>query len=172
MLADTINVTFNPLPIVNLGNDSIICPGQFIALSSKVTNGAYSYLWQDNSTSPVYNISKPGTYFLNVTANGCSNSDTVNISSGYCEIILSIPNLFTPNNDNKDDFFIPIKSKGIKSMHTFIYNRWGEKLFSSDDLQIEWDGHSASDGIYYWYIDYSTIDGRMLNQKGWIEILR
>ncbi len=65
------------LPIVNLGNDTVICDGETLTLDATVQNA--TYLWQDNSTSSSYNVSSEGYYFVEVTANGCSNSDTIHV---------------------------------------------------------------------------------------------
>lgn len=72
---DTINVNYSPIPLVNLGNDSTICQGQNLILNASV-NGA-SYLWQNNSTNAIFNVTQTGTYWVNVTVNGCSKRDTV-----------------------------------------------------------------------------------------------
>jgi gliding motility-associated-like protein len=86
------------------------------------------------------------------------------------ENILEIPNLFTPNNDNYNDLFTPIISKGIESMHTIIYNRWGDKVFDTNNLMIEWNGLDAPDGVYYWVI--FDIHGINKPIKGYVTIIR
>lgn len=47
-----------------------------------------------------------------------------------------MPNIFTPNNDGINDLFVPVISIGIVSMNTTIYNRWGNKIFETTELQI------------------------------------
>jgi gliding motility-associated-like protein len=106
--------------------------------------------------------------------------DHINIDScafGNCEIALTIPNIFTPNQDGINDYFIPTKITGINSMHTEIYTRWGEKIFNSDKLKIEWDGFlnngkPASDGTYYWIINYSDKGESKLSESGYIVLIR
>ena len=73
---DTINVSYTPLPIVNLGNDIVACEGDMFVLNA--TNINATYLWQDNSTNPTYTVSQSGTYWVEVIANNCRNSDTLN----------------------------------------------------------------------------------------------
>ena len=65
------------LPIVNLGNDTIICDGEILTLDATVQNA--TYLWQDNSTASSYTISTEGKYFVEITVNGCSSTDTIHV---------------------------------------------------------------------------------------------
>ena len=73
--SDTINVQYSTSPVVNLGNDTTLCQGETILLDA-TTTGA-SYLWQDNSTANTYNVNSGGTYWVEVSTNGCTSSDTV-----------------------------------------------------------------------------------------------
>ena len=76
---DTIvsEVVIEPTPIVNLGNDTVICDGEILTLDATVQNA--TYLWQDNSTASSYTVSSEGDYFVVVTANGCSSTDTMHV---------------------------------------------------------------------------------------------
>jgi len=65
------------LPVVNLGNDTVICEEEIFTLDVNVHNGVY--LWQDNSTNSNYDVIDEGDYFVEVTANGCSNLDTIHV---------------------------------------------------------------------------------------------
>jgi gliding motility-associated-like protein len=80
------------------------------------------------------------------------------ISEEDCEIVLEIPTVFTPNNDGSNDLFIPIISKGIVSMKTIIYNRWGNTIFETNNLLIHWNGQGVSDGTYFWVVNYIDIN--------------
>jgi gliding motility-associated-like protein len=71
---DSIDVTFSPIPVVNLGNDTTLCNGA--TLNYDVTTAGATYLWQDNSTNPTFTVSLPGTYFVKVDVNGCTDADT------------------------------------------------------------------------------------------------
>lgn len=76
ILADTIAVAVNPLPVVNLGNDSTWCGSAMLSSG----NGNGSYLWSTSETSPMISVTASGMYFLDYTDSlGCSNSDTVNV---------------------------------------------------------------------------------------------
>ncbi|MEZ4721446.1 MAG: gliding motility-associated C-terminal domain-containing protein [Flavobacteriales bacterium] len=70
--------------------------------------------------------------------------------------IYELPNVFTPGNDGRNDFFQPFPYKFIESIHIEIFNRWGLKVFETENPDILWDGtdqksgNPASDGTYYY----------------------
>ncbi|MDB9883070.1 T9SS type A sorting domain-containing protein, partial [Bacteroidia bacterium] len=74
---DTIVVTINALPSINLGSDTSQCGGSVL-----LSAGSHSsYLWNNSSTSSTLFASSSGTYSVAVTnAQGCSSSDTIDVS--------------------------------------------------------------------------------------------
>jgi gliding motility-associated-like protein len=172
---DTINVDFYPVLSIDLGNDTIICQEELLILDA-VTPGA-TYFWQDSSFNSTVNATQQGLYWVVVRVNNCIVTDTVLIKNKDCEIILKIPNVFTPNNDGLNDFFIPIISKGISSMKTIVFNRWGQLIFNSNLLEINWNGKTSNgsqvpNGTYFWIVDYTDINGVENNLKGYVTILK
>lgn len=69
--------------------------------------------------------------------------------------IYDLPNIFTPNADGKNDFYVPFPYRFIESVNVSIFNRWGQEVFSSNDPQLGWNGKvnntgdSCTDGVYY-----------------------
>ncbi len=67
-----------------------------------------------------------------------------------------LPNVFTPNGDNTNDFFIPFPYRYIKDVEVRIYDRWGVLVFQTTDPNIRWDGRDmntrklCTDGVYYY----------------------
>lgn len=167
---DTIAVSFNPFPVVNLGNDTSLCPGKTLALTAETTNA--TYLWQNNSTSSDFTVTTDGTYWIEITVNNCSTTDSIIVLKEECEHVLELPNVFTPNNDGINDLFIPVKSEGIGSMNTSIYNRWGNKIFATQNLRIEWDGQNFTAGLYYWIVEYTDSNGEQYTQTGYVTLLK
>lgn len=84
---DSINVTFNPIPVVGLGQNFSLCIGDQQLLDATAPNAAY--LWQDNSTSATFNVDGPGTYDVQVTIDGCTSYDTIVVDS-YAPIQIAI----------------------------------------------------------------------------------
>jgi len=89
MIDTVINDLFvTDIPIVNLGHDTIMCDGEILTLDASAQNA--TYLWQDNSTNPTYTVSVEGDYFVEVTVNGCANSDTIHLNYNFLpEAIIS-----------------------------------------------------------------------------------
>src|SRR4051812_47180139 len=94
--------------------------------------------------NPSHNYSGNGIQNVCLTA---SNSD--GCSATACEDIiidaneyLNIPNVFTPDGDNTNDLFY-INSSGLTDFNLDIFNRWGTKVFTSNDPGIKWDGRSS-----------------------------
>lgn len=78
--------------------------------------------------------------------------------------IPQFPNVFTPNNDGKNDVYLTYWEVDPPLIfHMRIYNRWGEKLFDTHDPLIGWDGaingNLCPDGTYFALIEYTTVDG-------------
>ena len=73
---DTINITFNPIPIVNLGADTVIC-GQIPQLLNPGNLG--NYVWSTGDSTPTLLANSTGFYDVSVTLNGCTGSDQIYI---------------------------------------------------------------------------------------------
>jgi gliding motility-associated-like protein len=168
--SDSVYITFQDLPVVNLGEDTTLCESQTLSLGQ--TNINATYLWQDNSTNSIFKVGEPGIYWVIVTQESCSASDTIIVSDDNCMVSLELPNAFSPNDDGINDIFIPKVSEGIVSMNTIIYSRWGNLVHESNKLQIEWNGQNANDGTYFWVVSFIDIFGNNNKQKGSVTILR
>jgi len=75
---DSAVITFDSLPVVELGNDTIVCEGDVLSLDA--TSPSAFYNWQDGSANPVYPVSTSGTYSVTVTKGVCSMNDSVTIT--------------------------------------------------------------------------------------------
>ncbi len=114
--------------------------------------------------------------FYNITAtdlNGCTKNFTVNVVDQNCNIYL--PNIFTPNGDRLNDIF-RITQSGILQLNDFsIYNRWGNKVFSTTQSSIGWDGTykgKESPAGTYMYIINGSVSNRKKQFKGTITLER
>ncbi len=77
-VTDTIQVNFTAKPNFSLGKDTALCDGQTLVLNSSGEEG--TYLWRDGSTSGNYKVFQQGLYWLTLTQNGCSATDSIYIS--------------------------------------------------------------------------------------------
>ncbi|QOR75674.1 MAG: gliding motility-associated C-terminal domain-containing protein, partial [Thermoflavifilum sp.] len=83
---DTLQLTVNPLPIVNLGPDTAICQGESLTLNAG--NSGASYLWNTGATTQQININTAGTYWVKVTNGfGCSAADTLQLTVNPLPIV-------------------------------------------------------------------------------------
>ena len=70
-----------------------------------------------------------------------------------------LPNVFTPNGDGTNDFFIPYPYDFVEKVDMTILNRWGTMVFKTDDPDINWDGTdmnsgiNCSEGVYFFNCD-------------------
>ncbi|MCX6230585.1 MAG: gliding motility-associated C-terminal domain-containing protein [Bacteroidetes bacterium] len=168
------NLTVTPIPQFSIGNDTSICNGTNVILN--VAYPGATYLWQDSSVAPVYIVNQAGQYWVQVSLGDCKNSKTVNIEIIDCVPILEMPNFISPNGDNINDLFVPIKAENIIKMHTIIYNRWGTKVFETDNLNIEWDGKqngkNLAEGVYFWIINFTNLLNIKYEMKGSVTVMR
>jgi gliding motility-associated-like protein len=92
-----------------------------------------------------------------------------------------LPNIFTPGEDNFNDFFVPFPYRYIESINLTIYNRWGNIVFETTDPAINWDGTNqdsklmCTDGVYFYVcevneIHLTGIETRKL--KGFVHLIR
>ena len=170
---DTINIHTSPLPRFTLGEDQYLCTGQSITLGP-VINTNVNYLWQDRSTAPTYTVTKEGTYSLTATNNCGSFTDSVTITIGLCGLIM--PTAFTPNSDGLNDIFRVKYAFPVQTFVLRVYNRFGEKVFESNDIHKGWNGtfkgENAQQGAYVWTISLLTAEGKAQSSKGVVVLLR
>ncbi|MCC7502902.1 MAG: gliding motility-associated C-terminal domain-containing protein [Flavobacteriales bacterium] len=76
--SDALLVNVNPVPVVDLGNDTTLCAGQAVLLVATVAGA--TYLWQDGSTAATYNVTGAGAYSVTVTLNNCATTDAINVA--------------------------------------------------------------------------------------------
>lgn len=114
----------------------------------------------------------------NLIESGFSNTVCVDVSACESFEFFDLPNVFTPDpKDGFNDVFEPKKpTRLVKTVSTTIYNRWGTKVFSGNDININWDGAGQPEGIYYFVVDieFDVLDPAKQRQsrKGWVQILR
>jgi len=172
--SDSITILYNPLPLVNLGHDTTLCQGIGIVLSTSNINS--NFVWQDNSTNSTYNATEQGIYWVSVTENNCVSTDSIRVDIITCEINLEMPNVFTPNNDHVNDYYIPKNAIDLNNANLSIYNRWGILLFQTTDMTKGWDGktneNDLTSGTYFWILSYTTIKNENKILNGFLTLTR
>ena len=105
-----------------------------------------------------------GTYSVTVDNGKCALTRTINIGQEYCDsdciVKIAIPNIFSPNGDGKNDTFHVLHLCEFQPFIMHIYNRWGEKIFESHDINVGWDGtykgKPEPEEIYTYWISMTT----------------
>ncbi|BDS12475.1 T9SS type B sorting domain-containing protein [Aureispira anguillae] len=146
----------------------------------------YSYSWRPDTTLSNYFIYDPiakprqsTIYNLAVTNQyGCTTNDSVQvlIRKPICGLpVVFVPNAFSPDQDGHNDVLM-IRGNNITSVNMAIYNRWGQKVFETNDQNIGWDGSFKGKlmppDVYGYYMRCVCDDGSELFTKGNITLLR
>jgi gliding motility-associated-like protein len=137
---------------------------------------AFSYLWRPgNFVSQTINAGKYGWYSVEITDSaGCKEVDSFCVVKKCVPDTLLIPNAFTPNNDGKNEIFKPSYVRHV-NYELRIYNRWGELMFKSNDINIGWDGNyksePAQEDVYIYLIEVSGY-GVFRELKGTVHLIR
>lgn len=178
-----VNVIVDSLPKVSTTPDTSIYRGADIELQAFTS--APKIEWYPQPLIPTNPFSSSirvqpktnTTYFVKVTdGNNCVGYDSVNLGV-YSKNVLLIPTGFSPNGDGVNDVFKIAKHLNVKTLNYFeVYNRWGEKVFSTTNIEHGWDGTYKGDpvpnGTYNWQIQITNYDNEKITKAGNIDIIR
>jgi gliding motility-associated-like protein len=122
--------------------------------------------------------SEPGTYTTYLVANNgyCTDTSTLNIIViPFPDPIISVPNVFTPNEDGGNDVFF-ISTTYVATLKVTIINRWGNLMAEYDGVNGQWDGtvsgEDASEGVYFFIYEATGINGKVVSGHGNITLIR
>ncbi|MCH2223434.1 MAG: gliding motility-associated C-terminal domain-containing protein, partial [Crocinitomicaceae bacterium] len=173
-----VRVTVHPAPIIDF---KILKPSMTTVDPStgfdNLSVGAVSYQWDFGDGSPYSTEFEPYHTFPDA---GSGNYEVV--LTGYSEFgcpgekikyiyvlqdyTIYVPNSFTPDANGVNEIFKPILEGFDEDEYTlYIFNRWGEIIFESHDMQVGWDGkfgrngrEDVQDGVYTWKVEAGFID--------------
>ncbi len=155
---DSTEVTVNPTPIHDLGEDETLCEK-----TNKVPildGGDFeSYLWSDGQNVRFIDADSEGDYILEFTdEKGCTGTDSVFILE-QCPTQIYMANAFSPGSsaDILNEQF-GVLGEDVISMELQIYDRWGNKVFKTTDIDNQWNGKARGkllgQGNYSWVLRY------------------
>ena len=172
-------IVMNPLPKFELDNTVqpgiVIFEGQTITFAPNLDPdyGPYVYDWSDGSVLSELEVGKSGVYKLKVVDNlGCIAKDTVEVL--VKPIGIEAPNAFTPLSGNENDRFYLKDINVTDKFEMYIYNRWGELMYKTDEVGYAtgWDGtykgKACPIGAYVWVV---MLDGKV-KEKGNVILVR
>ncbi len=150
-------IEINDPPRPELGRDTFFCPRD--TEGPTLQPGTFTtYRWQDGRTTPTYPLVAGGAYRVTVTdAIGCTGTDSVTVAE-ICPTRVYIPTAFSPNDDGVNDDFTAF-ILDYTAYRLTVYDRWGGRLFASDDPDVAWDGRARDctvpAGAYVWELAYA-----------------
>lgn len=175
----TVSVIVNPYPTVFAGRDTTFNLDEPMFLHA---TGTGTLAWTSGegifcSVCPNTKITAThsGCYVIEtVNQFGCKAKDEVciDITTDYG---IYIPNTFTPNEDGLNDVFLAF-GYSISEVSMEIFDRWGEKLFSSNDQKLGWNGTYKStpckNDVYVYKIAYKGLDSKKHSKTGHVTLNR
>lgn len=133
---------------------------------------------KDSTSSYVkyYNLS--GSYSVTAIAiskSGCNDTLSYAFRLSDSSSVV-VPNVFTPNNDDVNDVFKP-QTRGIVTLKTWVYNRYGVLIWNSDKVNGFWEGRTTSGlecppGVYYVVVEGTGFDGKNYKLKSNLTLMR
>ena len=154
------------------------------AYFDNLTTGATDYEWtfHDGDMSfdfePEKYYPQPGSYrvqLVAITGIGKCPDTVVKTVTIHVEPDILVPNAFTPNGDINNEYFT-VDLYYILEMEIIIFNRWGEIIFQSTDMNFKWDatykGVPVQEDVYAYYIRARGFNNELVVRKGNVAVIR
>ena len=141
-----------------------------------------SYTWfpatgLNNATirNPVFRYDKEVEYLIRIaTPSGCQFVDTILLRVNN-EADVLVPTAFSPNGDGVNDV-LDVFTLGIKKIHFWVFNRWGQLMFETTDPAQRWDGKYQGKPQplenYVWIAEAETFSGKLIRKRGQTILIR
>ena len=195
---DSVKVFPQAFAFFTASTDQVFIPYDPITFFNLSTNASeFDWDFGDGFTSteenPLHYYLEEGNYTVTLTANNEYNCPDTYIVEDLVAAVaggeIEFPNAFTPNpngpnggiydpNDpskNLNDVFHPVFT-GIEEYQLWIFNRWGELIFESNDILIGWDGYYKGElvqqDVYVWKVKATTTHGTVINDAGDVTLIR
>jgi gliding motility-associated-like protein len=174
-------VNDRPIPVVTKSNDIDCSTGQAFLHAG----GGISYTWDAlpgirdiNMANPTVTPARTTTYIVTITnSKGCTAKDSITVLADFTKAVSTypVPSAFTPNNDGRNDCFGLKKWGQVTELQFQVFNRWGQRVFSTTDPAHCWDGRFKGElqpaGGYAYYIKAVTRCGSV-NRSGVVILIR
>jgi gliding motility-associated-like protein len=173
---DTIQISVQPLPVINWQEDQTYCEGTPVVMANPNSN-ATDFYWSTGAITEEITIVESGYYTLTVS-NFCGSAfEDILIDFVECSAFAYIPNAFTPDQDGVNEAWQPIIGNAIE-YEMFIFNRWGDQVFHSKDPNENWMGEThnglyySPDGLYTYRLILKSPDASIKEYFGNFHLLR
>ncbi|MFQ3575820.1 MAG: gliding motility-associated C-terminal domain-containing protein, partial [Cytophagales bacterium] len=176
-----IDVNFNPKPIPINTPEYLFCRDTTVFDTTTIVldaGPATRWLWDRGDTTRKIRVDRKGVYYFTLFNEfECSIRDSA-ILKDECPPRLFVPDAFTPNGDRNNDKF-NVYYAYIKNFKMWIFNRWGEVIYYTEDPTQPWDGFYREElmqpGTYPWLIQYdAAVDkfGKNFKKEGRVTVIR
>ncbi len=182
----TVDTTAMPLFKLNNTSDTTLnVQYEWVVTKKGATTPSFTHSGNNQDPHFQFDLAEDtGTYVACLTSYAKGISLIEACTDSVCQTIvntfstdLEIPNVFSPNNDGLNDLF-KIKILGEKQYKLVIYNRWGAKVFESDNQGLMWNGKIFNDGAesppgaYYYIFDYQLRAEEPKTKTGTVTLIR
>lgn len=177
---DYVNVTVYAQSVAGFSYDPLIIkPGTLISFTDESKDGdMYDWDFGDgnfsSAASPTHSYDKAGVYTVCQMVNNAGNCPDT-LCRQIIVPIIDVPTAFTPNGDSHNDMLY-VRGIGVLEFQFRLYNRWGELIFETNDLNKGWDGTHKSEQqemeVYVYFLDAVLENGESVSKKGNITLIR
>lgn len=155
---DTFKVNGASNSVPNFGKEILICENDPPKVLSVKASSDVKLFWNTGSNSSSISVSKEGVYWVKSISKICgTQTDSVTIKYKNCDCDMFIPNSFTPNDDDKNDYFSPSFQCEYSYFTLTIFDRWGNTVYSSTNINGKWDGkfkgNPCPDDVYVYKLE-------------------
>ncbi|MFO7869662.1 MAG: gliding motility-associated C-terminal domain-containing protein [Bacteroidales bacterium] len=147
------------------------CADENFELLDEVATTEESYVHSFSSTDETMS----SCYYITAVDNAGNESEPTADTCLYTCPVYVLPNIFTPNNDGKNEIYVPAKNRYVQKVDMKIYNSWGDLVYETEDPEINWKGvhmrtqKNLPDGVFYYVCDVyeywsnCTLEARVLS---------
>lgn len=157
-LTDTFRVSSGLSITPNFGKELLVCENEPNKILSVKAPSDVKFYWNTGAITSSINATKEGVYWVKSTSKVCgTKTDSVTVKYKNCECDVFIPNSFTPNDDDRNDYFWPIFQCDYSYFSLTIMDRWGNTVYTSTNVNGKWDGkfkgNPCPDDVYVYRIE-------------------
>jgi gliding motility-associated-like protein len=155
---DSIQVSGLTLPRIDLPDSIVHCEGEEYVFEYGFEDA--DVFWNGVRTDTFRVVDFTGNLMVEVS-NFCGTEvDVAHISLEECKCDVWVPNAFTPSDDLLNESFVPVTECNLKSYQLEVFNRWGEKVYQSDQWGENWDGRVkgrlVENSYFIWKMEYTA----------------
>lgn len=184
----TQTITTNNQLTASFTAPDVLCPEDLAVFTDNSFGNIINWYWDfDNGATATSKIAPPQAY----PPTNAPRVYTIEliVDDGICQdtayremtvvksCYIAIPNIFTPNGDNLNDYLYPTNAYKADNLEFKVYNRYGQLVFKTNNWLIRWDGtingNPQPTGTYAWYLKYTNRDtGKNIFLKGTTVLVR